>query len=706
MSEVLTFGCRLNAYESEVIRGHLGAGDTIVVNTCAVTREAERQARQAIRKARREHPEATIVATGCAVQIDPAAWAAMTEIDRLVGNAEKLKAETWSAPGEERVQVNDIMAVEETAGHLIAGFEEKVRAFVQIQNGCDHRCTFCIIPYGRGPSRSVAAGDIVAEIRALVAAGTREVVLTGVDITSWGADLPGRPKLGDLVRRILKLVPELPRLRITSLDVAEVDESLYRAIAEEERLMPHLHLSLQAGDAMVLKRMKRRHTPEQAVTFCEQVRRLRPDTVFGADLIAGFPTETEAMFGNTLAHVADCGLTWLHVFPYSERPGTPAARMPQVDKAARDRRRGGGSVPRGPRRAHRKRAGRKCGGRAHGAVCGGDAGAAGRDRGAVRGDHRERRRRPAAGGVMAEGGWFSRLKSGLSRSSGRLTESIGAIFTRRKLDQQALEELEEALIAADIGVTTAAKLTAELAKKRFGKDVAPEEVKGDLADSVTAILEPLARPLAIDPGHRPHVVLVMGVNGTGKTTTIGKLAKLYNEQGLKVVLAAGDTFRAAAIEQLQIWGERTGCTVVAGKQGADAAGLAYGALERARAEGADLLLIDTAGRLHNKDNLMAELSKIVRVIGKLDPSAPHDRLLVLDATTGQNAHAQVEVFRQIGGVTGLVVTKLDGSAKGGVIVGLADRFGLPIHAIGVGEGADDLRPFSARDFARSLMGLG
>ena len=337
MAEVLTFGCRLNAYESEVIRGHLGedAAGTIVVNTCAVTKEAERQARQAIRKARREHPEATIVATGCAVQIDPEGWAAMAEIDRLVGNAEKLKPQTWQAPAEERVSVNDIMAVEETAGHLVAGFEEKVRAFVQIQNGCDHRCTFCIIPYGRGPSRSVAAGDIVAEIRALVENGTREVVLTGVDITSWGADLPGQPRLGDLARRILKLVPELPRLRITSLDVAEVDESLYRAIAEEERLMPHLHLSLQAGDAMVLKRMKRRHTPEQAIAFCEVVRRLRPETVFGADLIAGFPTETDAMFANTLAHIGDCGLTWLHVFPYSERPGTPAARMPQVDKAVR-----------------------------------------------------------------------------------------------------------------------------------------------------------------------------------------------------------------------------------------------------------------------------------------------------------------------------------------------------------------------------------
>ncbi|MBN35909.1 MAG: signal recognition particle-docking protein FtsY [Rhodospirillaceae bacterium] len=306
---------------------------------------------------------------------------------------------------------------------------------------------------------------------------------------------------------------------------------------------------------------------------------------------------------------------------------------------------------------------------------------------------------------MSEGGWFTRLRAGLNRSSDRLTGSIGAIFTKRKLDDEALEELEEALIAGDLGVTTAARLAAELGRKRFDKEVTDEEVRQDLADDITGILEPLAIPLEPDTARKPHVVLVMGVNGVGKTTTIGKLAKLHTDVGRKVVLAAGDTFRAAAIEQLQIWGQRTGCTVVYGKQGADAAGLAYGALEQAKAEQVDLLLIDTAGRLHNKDNLMAELQKIQRVLGKLDDTAPHDRLLVLDATTGQNAHAQVEAFQGMCDVTGLVVTKLDGSARGGVIVGLADRFGLPIHAIGVGEGAEDLRPFKADEFARSLMGL-
>jgi fused signal recognition particle receptor len=302
-------------------------------------------------------------------------------------------------------------------------------------------------------------------------------------------------------------------------------------------------------------------------------------------------------------------------------------------------------------------------------------------------------------------GWLARLKAGLSRSSGKLGDGISGIFTKRRLDDAALEELEELLISADLGVATAAKLAADLARERFDKDVSPEEVRGALAADVAGILEPVAQPLAVDPAHRPHVVLVVGVNGSGKTTTIGKIAKSESDQGLKVMLAAGDTFRAAAIDQLKIWGERTSCEVVAKAPGADASGLAYEALERARSEGVDLLLIDTAGRLHNKADLMAELQKIIRVLKKLDPEAPHDCLLVLDATTGQNAHAQVETFKQLVQVTGLIVTKLDGSARGGVLVALAERFGLPVHAIGVGESAEDLRPFAARDFARSLMGL-
>ena len=306
---------------------------------------------------------------------------------------------------------------------------------------------------------------------------------------------------------------------------------------------------------------------------------------------------------------------------------------------------------------------------------------------------------------MSRDGWFARLRAGLTRSSDRLTESIGAIVNARKLDSAALGELEDALIESDIGVATAATLVAELSRQRFNRQVTDEDVRGDLAEHIARILEPLAEPLCPDPANRPHVVLVMGVNGTGKTTTIGKLARHHREKGLAVVLAAGDTFRAAAIEQLGIWGRRTGATVVSGKEGGDPAALAYTAYQTAQSHDADLLLVDTAGRLHNKRHLMDELVKIRRVLGKLDADAPHDRVLVVDATTGQNAHAQVETFRDACDITGLIVTKLDGSARGGVVVGLGERFQLPLHAIGVGEGADDLKPFEARDYARSLMGL-
>ncbi|MGD1880252.1 MAG: tRNA (N(6)-L-threonylcarbamoyladenosine(37)-C(2))-methylthiotransferase MtaB [Kiloniellaceae bacterium] len=338
---ILTFGCRLNAYESEVMRGHAeaaGLDGAIIVNTCAVTGEAERQARQAIRKARRENPQAQIIVTGCAAQIDPEGFAAMDEVDRVIGNEEKLRAESFLSEDAPRVLVNDIMAVTETAPQLIDGFAERTRAFVQVQQGCDHRCTFCIIPYGRGNSRSVPLGEVVRQVRALVEQGTAEVVLTGVDITSYGGDLPGRPALGQMLRRLLAQVPDLQRLRLSSLAAIELEPALTRLIAEEPRLMPHLHLSLQAGDDMILKRMKRRHSRSEAVELCRELRELRPDIVFGADLIAGFPTETEAMFENSLKLVEDCGLTYLHVFPYSARQGTPAAKMPQVPVAVRKHR--------------------------------------------------------------------------------------------------------------------------------------------------------------------------------------------------------------------------------------------------------------------------------------------------------------------------------------------------------------------------------
>lgn len=332
--QLVTFGCRLNTYESEVMRDlatKAGEGEAIIFNTCAVTSEAERQARQAIRKARRDNPNARIIVTGCAAQVSTAKFAEMPEIDRIIGNDLKLKPEAWGVtPDEARVEVNDIMQVRETAQHLIEGFDGRARAFVQVQQGCDHRCTFCIIPYGRGNSRSVPAGAVVEQVRKLVENGYAEVVLTGVDVTSYGHDLPGKPTLGMLVRRVLKLVPDLPRLRLSSLDPVEIDDDLWAALAEEERLMPHLHLSVQAGADLILKRMKRRHLRADAIAVAEKALRLRPDTVFGADLIAGFPTETDEHFQDSLKIVSEANLTYLHVFPYSPRPGTPAAKMPQL----------------------------------------------------------------------------------------------------------------------------------------------------------------------------------------------------------------------------------------------------------------------------------------------------------------------------------------------------------------------------------------
>ncbi|MEM6637052.1 MAG: tRNA (N(6)-L-threonylcarbamoyladenosine(37)-C(2))-methylthiotransferase MtaB [Pseudomonadota bacterium] len=332
-------GCRLNAYETEAMKEiatSAGIEDTVVVNTCAVTAEAVRKARQDIRRLRRAHPSANLIVTGCAAQIEPETFADMPEVDVVLGNREKMEAATWQkfAPDflgpTEPVLVNDIMSVTDTAGHLIDGFGTRSRAYVQVQNGCDHRCTFCVIPYGRGNSRSVAAGVVVDQIKRLVGRGYREVVLTGVDLTSWGNDLPGTPRLGDLVQRILRLVPDLPRLRISSIDSIEADPALIDAVGSDQRLMPHLHLSLQAGDNLTLKRMKRRHSRDDAVRFCEDLRSRRPAMTFGADIIAGFPTETDTMFENSVKLIEDCGLTWLHVFPYSARKGTPAARMPQV----------------------------------------------------------------------------------------------------------------------------------------------------------------------------------------------------------------------------------------------------------------------------------------------------------------------------------------------------------------------------------------
>jgi len=333
-NQIVTFGCRLNIYESEVIRTRskeAGLENAIIFNTCSVTAEAERQARQAIRKARRDHPGKTIIVTGCAVQINPERYASMPEVDRVLGNHEKMQTVSFSPENPQKVLVNDIMSVKETAVHLVQSFDDNTRAFIEVQNGCDHRCTFCTIPFGRGNSRSVPMGILFDQVRSLVDKGFTEVILTGVDVTSYGGDLPGNPTLGQMMRRLLAHVPGLKRLRLSSLDPVEVDPDLFHLIENEPRLMPHLHISLQAGADMILKRMKRRHLRDDVIKFCKKVRSLRPDVVFGADIIAGFPTETEEMFAQTLDLVQTCNLTYLHVFPYSKRPGTPAARMPQVE---------------------------------------------------------------------------------------------------------------------------------------------------------------------------------------------------------------------------------------------------------------------------------------------------------------------------------------------------------------------------------------
>lgn len=334
-NQVITLGCRLNTYESEVIQDlatQAGVANTVFINTCAVTAEAERQARQTIRKIHRNNPNAQIIVTGCSAQINPSQYQKMPEVAKVIGNEEKMQPGTYkNLQSADKVVVSDIMEVRETAAHLVSGFDGKARAFVQVQNGCDHRCTFCTIPFGRGNSRSVAIGEIVAQIRKLLENGYQEIVFTGVDITAYGADLPGQPTLGQMIRRVLSLVPELKRLRLSSLDPVEIDEDLWQIIGSEEKLMPHLHLSLQAGDNLILKRMKRRHLREDAIRFSQRAKALRPDVVFGADLIAGFPTETDEMFENSLRIVDECSLTYLHVFPYSPRPGTPAARMPQLD---------------------------------------------------------------------------------------------------------------------------------------------------------------------------------------------------------------------------------------------------------------------------------------------------------------------------------------------------------------------------------------
>lgn len=643
----------------------------------------------------------------------------------MVENEQQLNAQ---AVPDTPILVSDLKTLRETAGHLAAGFEGLSRAFVQVQHGCDNACSFCAVPAERGSNRSVPVQQIVDQVQALVGGGRAEVVLVGANIAGYGTDLDlcdeNGTGLSHLIRAILDAVPALQRLRLGTLDPARLDQGFFDLLAREPRLMGHLHLSLQAADDDVLQAMGRRHAVADVEALMAEARNARPAVVFGADVIAGFPGETDAMFDATMAAVTRWNITYLNVFPYSARSDVAAANLvPVSGDVVQDRARRLREVADAALERHLN----SLTGSVHAILMENEnfgrsesfapvrlANPVGFGQtvqvalttlkdgellGAARGDFK------TTDGDNA-GGWLKKMKSGLGKSSERITSGIGQVFTvRRRLDDEALEALEEVLITADIGVSTATKLTASLAKTRFDQEIGDVEVRETFAAEIAKILQPVAKPLEINPILKPHVVLVCGVNGSGKTTTIGKLAKQFVDEGQSVMLAAGDTFRAAAIEQLQVWGERAGVPVIAREIGSDSAGLAYDALEQARAQNVDVLLIDTAGRLQNKTHLMEELEKVVRVIKKIDDTAPHDVVLVLDATVGQNAHAQVNVFKESVHVSGLVMTKLDGTAKGGVVVALADKFALPVHAIGVGEGAEDLRPFDAQDFARNLMGL-
>jgi len=630
---------------------------------------------------------------------------------------------------EDTLVLTDPHQVQNLAGPLGAGYDPSARGFLHIQHGCDHACSFCLIPTTQGPSRSVAVDAIVKQAQDLTSAGLRELVLIGDDVASYGADIglcdDRGTGLTQVLEAIFAAVPDILRVRLGVLDPVRLDQGFFDLLAREPKLMGHLHLSLQAGDDAVLKNVNRRHSVDDIDAVLKEARNARPNIVFGADLIAGFPGETEDMFAHGLSAIKRWNLTYVNVFPYSTNLKTPAATilplvsgddikqraqaLQSLSTTALDRHLQSltGSVHAvlmetedfGRTESFAPVRLAKPIGRGQVVNVAVTAQRGGELLGAPMGDY------TTASGDKA-GGWLKKMKTGLGKSSARMTSGIGQVFTvRRRLDDDVLEQLEEVLISADIGVSTATKLTANLAKTRFDKEIDDGEVRSAFAQDIEQILADVAKPLEINTILKPHVVLVCGVNGSGKTTTIGKLAKQYSDAGKSVMLAAGDTFRAAAIEQLQVWGERVGAPVMAREIGADSAGLAFDALQEARSQGVDVLLVDTAGRLQNKTHLMEELEKVVRVLKKIDDTTPHDVVLVLDATVGQNAHAQVEIFKKSVNVSGLVMTKLDGTAKGGVVVALADKFGLPVHAIGVGEGADDLRAFNAKDFARNLMGL-
>ncbi|PCI41714.1 MAG: signal recognition particle-docking protein FtsY [Rhodospirillaceae bacterium] len=614
--------------------------------------------------------------------------------------------------------------VEDMAGALSHGFDDQTRAFVLVSHGCDSLCTYCAVPKTQGTATSSSIATIIAKVQNLVQSGHAEVVLMGPNVAAYGAD--NGTSLAQLISELLQAVPDLLRLRLGTLDPSLLNQDFFDVLASEARLVAHLHLSLQSGDDVVLGLMKRAHTVAQINTLMAEARNARPGMTFGADIIAGFPGETDEMFAATVKAVKRWGFITIKAFTFRALPDTASAEFADqvLDAVVKNRLIQLENIASSAQDKHLN----VLTGKVHAVLMETDsfgrtesfapvrlakpvgvgqiANVAvtalkdGELRGSAMGDY------TTTSGDSA-GGWLKKMRTGLGKSSEKMTSGIGQVFTvRRRLDHDALEELEEVLITADLGVSTAMKLIQGLSKTRFDKEVDGKEVREAFAAQIEEILAPVAKPLTINATLKPHVILVCGVNGSGKTTTIGKLTKRFTDEGKSVLLAAGDTFRAAAIEQLQVWGERTGAPVIARKIGSDSAGLAYDALGKARTECVDVLIIDTAGRLQNKTHLMEELEKVVRVMKKIDSDTPHDTLLVLDATIGQNAHSQVEAFHKSVDVTGLIMTKLDGTAKGGVVVALADKFGLPVHAIGVGEAVDDLQAFSAKDFARNLMGLG
>ena len=600
--------------------------------------------------------------------------------------------------------------------NFLSSKSSRTRATIQIQQGCDHRCTFCIIPYGRGEALSLPVGEVSRRIEEVLSKRYKEIIFTGVDLTSYGNDLPGKPTLGNLIRRLIKLHPSIERLRLSSIDPAEVDGELMDLLKFEPRLMPHIHLSVQSGDDLILKRMKRRHLRSDVIKLCEELKSKRPNITFGADFIIGFPTEKEENFKNTLDLITRCKFSNVHLFPFSPKKGTPAERMPQVDiKKIKNRMTVARShavevqtklmqssigqkvnilfesmlksytdnffkVELNSRNAYKNFPGSILKVKLNSL----------------------RNGKFFAREYLMVFWWFKKLKSGLSKSSEKISEGIKKAIKGKKIDDETLDDLEELLISSDLGVNFSSNVVEELRKSKL-LEPTPENIKKVLQKKINSILKPLEKNFSISK--KPTIYLVVGVNGVGKTATVGKIANKYINQNKKVGVVAADTFRAAAKEQLKIWSEKTGADFFSAEENSDPAALAYDSIKKAINNKLDLLIIDTAGRLHNKTDLMNELSKIIRVIKKIDISYPNEISLVLDGNIGQNSVRQAEVFKKICEINSLIITKLDGTAKGGVLVPIAELLKIPILFIGTGETKDDLVDFKSEEFTNALLNM-